>query len=70
MANEHSAQWQCGDDLLHDGTGARSIPQALQPPQAAQQSSEAVHELNDDQMQSIVGGLGRLQVIRVIGFEN
>jgi bacteriocin-like protein len=70
MANKHSAQWQFGDDRLHDGKGARSIPETVKPPQAAQQSSEAAHELSDDQMQSIVGGLGRLQVIRIIGFEN
>ena len=68
MSAEHSAQ--SGDDRFHDGTGARALPEAVKPPRAAQQSSEAAHELSDDQMQSIVGGLRQLQVIRIIGFEN
>jgi hypothetical protein len=61
MPNKHSEQLQSGDC---------SIPEAVQSPQAAQQSLEEAHELRDDQLQSIVGGLRRLQVIRVIGFEN
>jgi hypothetical protein len=68
MSNKHSAQF--GDNRLHNGTGTRSIPEAVKPPQAAQPPSEAAHELRDDQLQSIVGGSRSLQVIRVIGFEN
>lgn len=70
MSNKRSAQFQLGDDFLHNGKGTRSMPEGLQPPQADQQSSESAHELSDDQMQSIAGGLHRLQIVRIIGFEN
>lgn len=61
MPNTQAAPWSLGDSAL---------PEAVPSPQAAPHASEAVHELRDDQLQSIVGGLRKLQVIRVIGFEN
>jgi hypothetical protein len=61
MPNKHSEPLQSGDC---------SIPEAAQSPQVDQQSIEEAHELRDDQLQSIVGGLRRLEIIRIIGFEN
>ncbi len=61
MSNPHAAPWPSGDG---------SLPEVEPSPQAAQHASETVHELRDEQLQSIVGGLRKLQVIRVIGFEN
>lgn len=48
----------------------RSVPAAIKPTQTDQPPSEESYELSDEQLESVVGGLRDLAIIRIIGFEN
>lgn len=69
MSNKHSEQFQTDHDSVLAGENLFT-KETEKLTQADQQPSEETYELSDDQLQSVVGGLRELAVIRIIGFEN
>jgi bacteriocin-like protein len=64
MLNQYLEQWPLELNCLEQNQSDRS------PTKPAPNQLEKAHELSDNQLQSVVGGLQERKSIRVIGFEN
>jgi bacteriocin-like protein len=65
MLNQYLEQWPVELNCLEQNQSDRSTTKLTK-----QTSSDKAHELSDNQLQSVVGGLQERKSIRVIGFEN